>query len=112
MVINSLSDPRPASTKTIFNIAQLVTTEKRAGLKNLHLVNLLPSVIQPLPFYLHASRAIKGPYRLRIPALSHPEIRMSMLLSQALSKRLLAAELPKGLKATKLTAKDLALVKD
>lgn len=111
VVIDSPSDPAPASTKAIFNIAQLVTSEKRAGLKNLHLVNLLPSVIQPLPFYLHASRAIKGPYLLRIPALSHPEIQVGMLLSQALSKRLLAAALPKGLKTSKLTAKDLALVK-
>jgi hypothetical protein len=35
----TVADPIPAST--IFNIGQLVTAEKRAGLKNLHVVNLL-----------------------------------------------------------------------
>jgi hypothetical protein len=110
VVIDSPSDPVPASTKAIFNIAQLITAEKRAGLKNLHLVNLLPSAIRPLPFYLHGSRALKNSYLLRIPALAHRELSIGILLSQALSKRVMTA-LPKGLKATKLAGKDLAELK-
>ena len=112
VVIDSPSDPIPAGTKTIFNIGQLVTTEKRAGLKNLHVVNLLPDTLHPFPFYLHGSRALQSSYLLLIPPLPHPEIRMSMLLSQALSKRLSAANLPKGLKPAKLAAADLERVKE
>lgn len=112
VVIDSPSDPIPASTKAIFDIGQLVTTEKRAGLKNLHLVNLMPSVIMPLPFYVWASKFIKGPYALRVPALSSPDVSVGMLLSQALSKRLVEAGLPKGLKTTRLAAKDLQQMKD
>ena len=111
VVIDSPSDPVPASTKANFNIAQLITAEKRAGLKNLHLVNLLPSVIRPLPFYLHGSRGLKNSYLLRIPALAHPELRMGMLLSKGLSERLVAAELPRGLKVSRLAATDLARLK-
>ena len=112
VVIDSPSDPIPASTKTIFNIGQLVTTEKRAGLKNLHVVNLLPDTLHPFPFYLHGSRALPSSCLLLIPPLPHLEIRMSMLLSQALSKRMPAANLPKGLKVAKLAAKDLERIKE
>jgi len=112
VVIDSPSDPIPASTKAIFNIGQLVTTEKRAGLKNLHVVNLLPDTLHPFPFYLNDSRALQGPYLLLIPPLPHPEIGMSMLLSRALSKQMTAANLPKGLKAAKLAAKDLKRVRE
>jgi hypothetical protein len=111
VVIDSPSDPIPASTKAIFNIAQLVTIEKRAGLKNLHLVNLLPSVIRPLPLYLHGTRGADNAYLLRIPALTHPELRIDFLFSKALSKRLAPAKLPKGLKATRFAATDLERLK-
>jgi hypothetical protein len=61
VVVDSPSDPIPASTKTVFDIGQLVTTEKRAGLKNLHVVNLLRDKVYPFPFYLHGVRAIRNP---------------------------------------------------
>ena len=112
VVIDSPSDPIPASTKAIFNIGQLVTTEKRAGLKNLHVINLLPDTLHPFPFYLHDLRALQGPYLLLIPPLPHPEIGMGMLLSRALSKQITAANLPKGLKAAKLAARDLQRIKE
>jgi len=70
-----------------------------------------------LPDQLHASvRGIAAAgaavYLLLLPPLPHPEIRMSMLLSQALSKRMPAANLPKGLKVAKLAAKDLERIKE
>lgn len=112
VVIDSPSDPIPASTKAIFNIGQLVTTEKRVGLKNLHLVNLLPDATMPLPFHLYGSKAVRGPFVLHIPPLLHPEIRMGMLLPKALSKQLTSDKLPKGLKVIKLSAKDLGRAKE
>jgi hypothetical protein len=111
VVIDSADDPIPASTKAIFNIAQLVTTEKHVGLKNLHLVNLLPDSTRPLVLHLYGSRTLKSRYLLHLPPLTHPELRMTMLVSNALSKRLTATGLPKGLKATRLASTDLARVK-
>jgi len=111
VVIDSPSDPVPATTKAIFNIAQLVTTEKRAGLKNLHLVNLQADAIQPLPLHLHASRSAAGKYRLAIPPLGSEALRVDFLFSKTLSKRFPASKLPKGLKATRLPAKDLERLK-
>jgi hypothetical protein len=111
VVIDSPSDPLPASSRAIFSIAQLVTTEKRVGLKNLHLVNLLADTIQPLPLHLHASRSGEGKYRLAIPPLAAEGLRVDLLFSKALSKKFPAAKLPKGLKVTKLAAKDLDRLK-
>jgi hypothetical protein len=111
VVVDSPSDAIPAATKTVFDIAQLVTTEKRTGLKNLHLVNLLPDALRPLPFYLHAGRKLAGAYLLRVPALAARELGLSMLLSQKLSEKLAAGEMPKGLKVAPLPARDLAAIK-
>jgi hypothetical protein len=111
VVIDSLSDPIPASTKTIFNIGELVTTEKHIGLKNLHVVNLLPDTIMPLSFYLYGSRALQSSYLLRIPPLPHPEIRMGMLLSKNLSRRMPTENLPRGMKASRLASRDLERIK-
>ena len=111
IVIDSPSDPIASGTKTIFNIGQLVTTVKHVGLKNLHLVNLLPNIRILLPFYMHGSLIKEPSYRLIVPQLAHREIQMSMLLSQSLSKQIKTA-LPKGLKLEKFTAKDLKQVKE
>jgi len=111
VVIDSPSDPLPASTRAIFDIGQLVTSDKRAGLKNLHLVDLLPNAIRPLPLVVHAPRALRGPYRVQIPRLAHAGLRAAMLVSRSLSKALAEAGLPKGLKATKLPATDLERIK-
>jgi photosystem II stability/assembly factor-like uncharacterized protein len=42
IVIDCASDPIPAANK-VFDVSTLVTTEKRVGLKNLHLVQALPA---------------------------------------------------------------------
>jgi photosystem II stability/assembly factor-like uncharacterized protein len=47
IVADCASDPIPPANK-VFNIGQLVTVEKRVGLKNLHLINVLPA-----PFWSH-----------------------------------------------------------
>ncbi|MFL6664396.1 MAG: WD40/YVTN/BNR-like repeat-containing protein [Rhizobacter sp.] len=110
-VIDSPSDPVPAATKAIFSIATLVTTEKRCGLKNLHLVNLLPNAIRPVPFHLHGARDFKSAYVFRIPPLAHPQVKVSLLLSKAAIEQL-GAELPAGLKVAKLAATDLARLRE
>src|SRR5439155_4623860 len=84
---------------------------KRAGLKNLHLVNLLPNATMPLPLYLHGSHALKSDYLLRVPPLPDPEVKLGLLLSKTLAERLKAAKLPKGLTAGRLTAKELDQIK-
>src|SRR5262249_40744959 len=110
VVIDSPSDPIPASTKAIFDIAQLVTTEKRAGLKNLHVVDLLADDLRPIRIFLYPSRLLRPPYWLRAPMVKTPEIALGMLLSQSLSKKL-QNKLPEGVKVTRLTAKDLDKIK-
>jgi photosystem II stability/assembly factor-like uncharacterized protein len=42
LVVDCASDPMPAASK-VFDVGTLVTTEKRVGLKNLHLVAALPA---------------------------------------------------------------------
>ena len=46
VVMDSSDDPIPAANK-VFDIGQLVTNEKRAGLKNLHLIDALPAPTGP-----------------------------------------------------------------
>lgn len=112
VVIDSPSDPVPASTKAIFSIAQLITVEKRAGLKNLHLVNLLSNVVRPVSFHLHGSRAFDKSYLLHFPPPRwQGGLKLGILFSNALSKRLVA-KLPAGMKAAKLPARDLARLKE
>jgi hypothetical protein len=111
VVIDSPSDPIPAASK-VLSVGQLVTNEKHAGLKNLHLVNLLADTLHPIPFHLHGSRALPDSYLLHLPPPPRPPLQMGLLLSQALSRRLGSGTLPKGLKATKLPATDLKRIKD
>ena len=111
VVLDSPSDPIPAASK-VLSVGQLVTNEKHAGLKNLHLVNLLADTLHPIPFHLHGSRALPDSYLLHLPPPPRPPLQMGLLLSQALSKRLGSGTLPKGLKATKLPATDLKRIKD
>lgn len=111
VALDSPSDPVPASSKAIFNIAQLVTVEKRVGLKNLHVVNVLPNAIKPPRMYLHGSRSFGSSYRLRIPALVHPKLRMNLLLSKRIAGMLDAAGLPSGLRASQLPRADLGTLK-
>lgn len=54
VVMDSASDPIPAANK-VFDIGTLVTKEKRAGLRNLHVVNLLPDEPAVIDFYFHGN---------------------------------------------------------
>ena len=110
VVIDSPSDPVPASSKAIFNIAQLVTSEKRVGLKNLHLVNLLPSIIKPLSFHFYAAAELPGRYIVRIPRLVSPVLSVGFLLSQTVSGHL-GDSLPEGLTVAPLHASDVDAIK-
>jgi photosystem II stability/assembly factor-like uncharacterized protein len=112
VVIDSPSDPIPASTKTLFSIAQLVTTEKRVGLKNLHVVNLLPDTLVPLLVHLHGSRALRDACLARIPPLRHPQIGLRLLLTRSLSASVTPESIPRGVKAAKLARRDLGRIKD
>lgn len=63
VVTDSATDPIPAASK-VFNIAQLVTQEKRVALKNLHLVNVVPELVSFIPFHFNILK--QWPYQLRI----------------------------------------------
>ncbi len=104
VVVDSPSDPIPETAK-VHDIGQLVTGEKRVGLKNLHLVNLLPNVFVPIPLYLYASSQSELRYLVRLPSLDRPDVRLTMLFSKALSRR--ASDI-KGLRATKFSRADLS----
>ncbi len=110
VVIDSVDDPIPASTKEIVDIATLVTTEKRAGLKNLHLVDLLPNALRPLLLHAHGSAVRAKDQTLHIPASPRRDVRISMLLSVGLSERMMSQRLS-GLRTARLTAKDLEQLK-
>jgi hypothetical protein len=110
VVIDSPSDPIPDAAK-VFQIWPLVTGEKRVGLKNLHVVNLLPNVFVPIPLYLHASSLPRQRYIVRVPAFDHPDLNVTMLLSNALSKRVQGAEGLRGLTSAKFSAAQLLQLK-
>ncbi len=57
VVMDSASDPIPAANKTM-DIGTLVTNEKRAGLKNLQVVDLLPDEPSIVDFHLYSKEKI------------------------------------------------------
>jgi hypothetical protein len=110
VVVDTPSDPIPASTKALFDIGQLVTSEKRVGLKNLHVVNVLADSLTPVRFHLFGSRAIRGPYVLRVPAPQNRTVMASWLFSKAMSRRI-GTRLPDGVRAKRFAAADLERLK-
>ena len=111
VVIDSPDDPIPAASK-VFDIAQLVTTEKHVGLKNLHLVNLLPTVFVPIKLYLFASGVGRQRYQVRLPGFVRAGIDVSMLFSRALSKRVQRLEDLRGLTSSAFSEKELAILQE
>jgi hypothetical protein len=109
VVIDSPSDPIPAAGK-VFAIPQLVTSEKHVGLKNLHIVNLLPTIFIPIRLRLFATAESTLRYLLRLPSFDHPDLRLSLLFPKALSRRVQAHPV-KGLTSSKFAAADLARLK-
>ncbi|MGH3331642.1 MAG: WD40/YVTN/BNR-like repeat-containing protein [Nocardioidaceae bacterium] len=110
VVIDSPSDPMPDAAK-VFQIGALVTGEKRVGLKNLHVVNLLPDAFVPIPLYLYASSLLRRRYVVRLPAFDQPDLRVTMLFSSALSKRVQGTEGLRGLTSSKFSGADLSRLK-
>lgn len=106
VVVDSPSDPIPETAK-LSQVAALVTAEKRVGLKNLHVVNLLPDVFVPVPLYLYAPGVPRQRYVVRLPAVDHPALRVTMLFSKALSERAQSAEGLRGLTSSRFSAADL-----
>ncbi len=110
VVVESADDPLPASTRATFDVATLVTTDKRIGLRNLHLVTLQPDEVRPLPLRLHAPASPPGsgagPWSVRLPRFSGKGVTVRYLLSAATSTRL-GAQLPAGLAAKRITAAEL-----
>jgi len=110
VVMDSLDDPIPAGNK-VFDIAQLVTTEKHVGLKNLHLVNLLPTSFLPVKLYLFASGVGRHRYQVRLPSFDGAGVDVSLLFSRALSKRVQRSDL-RGLDGLAFSEKELAQLKE
>ena len=110
VVVDSASDPIPAASK-VFDIAALVTGEKHVGLKNLHIVDLLPDTFAPIPLSLYASAGRDDPYVLRLPAVDDADLSLGVLFSKATSRRL-QAKPPRGLTSAKLSTADLARIKE
>ena len=110
VVVDSPSDPIPAANK-VFNIAQLVTNEKRIGLKNLHLVNVIAGIVA-VPFQFFAAKGIKKPYRIEIGSAKLNAVTYGIILPKDFSKKLKTEGPLKGVKAAKLTATDLTRLKE
>jgi hypothetical protein len=109
VVIDSPSDPIPAAAK-VFDIAQLVPGEKHVGLKNLHIVNLLPTVFVPIRLRLFAPAESRSRYLLRLPGFNHPDLQLSILFPKTLSRRLQKTP-PTGLSHSRFPASDLERMK-
>ncbi len=110
VVVDSQSDPIPAAAK-VLDVAQLVTGEKRVGLKNLHLVNLLPDVPRPVRLHLHGPDRPKLRYVVRLPSLADPQLDLGMLFSKAFSRRVQRAKGLDGLVGTEFSDSDLDRLK-
>ena len=110
VVVDSPSDPIPSSTK-VFDIAQLVTNEKHVGLKNLHVVNLLPTIRIPIRLRLFAPAEPTSKYVLRLPSFDNSDVRLSALLPKALSRRMQGNSKPRGLSSAVFSDKDAERMK-
>jgi hypothetical protein len=105
VVVDSPSDPIPSSAK-IFDIAQLVTNEKRIGLASLHIVDLLPTAFIAIRLRLFTSAGAEAKYVLRLPSFDNSDVRLSMLLPKALSKRAQDGSKTRGLTSSVFSDRD------
>lgn len=103
VVMDSASDPIPLANKT-FDIGTLVTREKRAGLKNLHLVNLVAPFIG-VPFHFHGS--IELAQRLQFQKVSMKGFDMSVVLPKEFAKMVLESQNFKGFEVAPISEKGL-----
>jgi hypothetical protein len=105
LVVDSPSDPIPSSAK-VFDIAQLITDEKHIGLKNLHIVNLLPTTIIPIRLRLFAHAESESRYVLRLPSFDHSDVRLSMLFPKSLSRQTQGSAKTRGLTSSVFSGRD------
>jgi hypothetical protein len=108
VVVDSTSDPIPGTAK-VFDVAQLVTSEKRVGLKNLQLVNLAQGALVPVRVYLYTHEA-DAEHIVRIPSVRRPQIDLGILLSKSLSSRVQSGE-SDGLTSSDFSTEDLDLLR-
>jgi hypothetical protein len=102
IVADCASDPIPSANK-VFDIAQLVTTEKRVGLKNLHLVD---AVAAPIWSRIQIPAAINPKDVLRLIA-PPPGWSIGLLAPNSVSDKLQT----KGLTRSKLNNQQLETLK-
>lgn len=99
VVMDCASDPIPATNK-VLDVATLVTTEKRVGLKNLHLIPALPA---PLWFGLKISGLAKAADVLRVVG-APPGWSAGLLMPNTVASRVKTV----GLSASKLGKPQIA----
>jgi hypothetical protein len=100
VVVDSPEDPIPAASK-VFNVGTLVTSEKRVGLKNLHVIDAPPT---PFWFDLHIYARARD--SLRLPP-GPAGWAIGLLVPPKIAERIKAA----GLKRTTPTKTQLAALK-
>jgi hypothetical protein len=88
VVADCASDPIPAASK-VLQVWTLVPNERRAGLKNLHVINALPGTYHGTPLIFHP--ALQGASSLRLLPAANLAVGVGLLLPKAAS--------PKGAKA-------------
>jgi hypothetical protein len=77
VVVDSLSDPIPAASK-VQQVWTLVPNERRAGLKNLHVINALPGTYHGTPLVFHP--ALQGVSSLRLLPATNLGVGVGLLL--------------------------------
>lgn len=108
VVMDSTSDPIPAANK-VFNIGTLVPNEKRVGLKNLHLVNVVPGVISGIPFHFFDEFARVNQVFIDSRKLINAEI--GLVFQNAVSQKLLEKKKFDGFKVAKMPDRNIELLK-
>jgi photosystem II stability/assembly factor-like uncharacterized protein len=79
VVIDSPTNPIPAMNK-VFDVNTLVNSEKRVGLKNLHVVNAVPGTFYWTPFQLFGSTELR--HNLRFSRLTAAQWGIGFLLER------------------------------
>lgn len=110
VVMDSPSDPIPSSHK-VFNIADLVTSEKRVALKNLHLVDVVPNLISFIP--LHLNVLLRKPFELDIDFARRSRVfTTGLVFPEEMAERIMREEEYRGFDVKKLDRREVDRIRE
>jgi photosystem II stability/assembly factor-like uncharacterized protein len=110
LVMDSPSDPIPNANK-VFNIGNLVTSEKRVALKNLHIVDIVSGLITFIP--LHINVYEQRPFTLRIDYSRRSKgFTTGLVFPKEMAKMIVETEGYRGFRLEKLDDRQIDFIRD